>query len=111
MNAPATVSATRSNIPAPVVLYAALGVVDYGFTIAAFVSGAREANPALAWFAEQGLFEFAKLSLTLLVCCVGTHLWSLPIARRAVAFGNVLMSGVLAYHLLHLPMYACGIPH
>ncbi len=55
-----------------------LGVIDYGFTIAAFVTGAREANPALAWFAEQGLFEFAKLSLTLLVCCVGTHLWSLP---------------------------------
>lgn len=91
-------------------LYVALGVVDYGFTIAAFVTGAREANPALAWFADQGLFEFAKLSLTLLVCCVGTLLWSLPIARRAVAVGNVLMAGVLAYHLVHLSHYA-GIPH
>jgi uncharacterized membrane protein YidH (DUF202 family) len=93
------------------VLYTALGVLDYGFTIAAFVTGAREANPALAWFAEQGLFEFVKLSLTLLVCCVGTHLWSLPIARRAVALGNVLMGGVLTYHLLHLSHYAGQIPH
>ena len=80
-------------------LYAALGITDYGFTLAAFVHGAREANPALKWFADHGLFEFAKLSLTLLVCCVAAYIWKAPVTKRAMVVGNVLMGGVVVYHV------------
>lgn len=83
-------------------LYAVLSVADYGFTLAALCRGAREGNPALAWFLEHGLFDFVKLSLTLLVCCVATRLWDHAIARRVLRLGNVLMAGVALYHLAFL---------
>ncbi|MCB8932648.1 MAG: DUF5658 family protein [Fimbriimonadaceae bacterium] len=99
-----TSSSTRisATLPFAIVLYAALSVADYGFTLAALSHGAREGNPALAWFIEYGLFDFVKLSLTLLVCCVATQLWERPIARHVLRFGNVLMVGVALYHLAYL---------
>ena len=86
-------------LPGAVVLYGALGLLDFGFTVAAFRIGAYEVNPVLAWFLLQGLFEFAKLSLTLLVICLAVRFWSDVWTRRMLLFGNVIMTGVLLYHL------------
>lgn len=91
-------------------LYAALGVTDYGFTLAAFIYGAHEANPALKWFADHGLFEFAKLTLTLLVCCIAAYVWSAPATRKAMTIGNALMAGVVAYHVAHMLSRAGILP-
>lgn len=109
-NSPVTVDSSNASVapiahagqprlPVPIVVYATLGVLDYGFTLAAFGHGAHEANPALRWFADHGLFEFAKLSLTLLVCCIAAYIWQSPGTRRAMLVGNLLMAGVLAYHV------------
>jgi hypothetical protein len=88
-------------VPFPIVLYAWLSLCDLGLTLAAFVLGATEANPMLAWFYREGLFEFTKLTSTLLVSCVAFRLWSEPRVRRLVTLANVLMALVLAYHGFH----------
>lgn len=102
MTYPSSTLRASSTLPIAIVIYAALSVADYGFTLAALCHGAREGNPALAWFAEHGLFDFVKLSLTLLVCCVATRLWDHPFARRTLVLGNFLMTGVALYHLAFL---------
>ncbi len=89
----------RRRVPLPVVVYAFLGLIDYALTLAAFHLGATEANPGLAWFHQQGLFEFAKLSLTLLVCCVAFKLWQRPFVRRILFLANGIMVGVVVYHV------------
>ncbi len=82
-----------------IVLYACLSLLDFGFTLAVFSVGGVEANPVLRWFALHGLFEFAKIACTLLVCCVAFHLWDRSIAQRVVHLGNVVMASVLVYHV------------
>lgn len=91
--------AVRAPVPGSIVLYALLSLADLGLTLAAFAVGAKEANPALAYFVPWGLFEFAKLSITLLVCCMAVKLWCKPITARVMFGGNVLLGLVFAYHL------------
>lgn len=90
--------AQRHHVPKPVVLYVFLSLLDFGFTIGAFVLGASEANPALQWFKGHGLFEFVKLSATLLVCCVGYLMWRHRPIRRVITIGNAIMLCVVLYH-------------
>lgn len=85
-------------VPHPIVLYALLSLLDYAFTLAAFVMGAVEANPALAWFQMNGLFDFAKLSSTLLVCCIAFRLWKHRLVRRIITLANAMMLGLIFYH-------------
>ncbi|MEM4408390.1 MAG: DUF5658 family protein [Candidatus Caldarchaeum sp.] len=85
-------------VPVPIISYAFLGLIDYALTLAAFHLGASEANPGLAWFHKEGLFEFAKISLTLLICCVAFKLWDRPSVRFILYLANGLMVGVVAYH-------------
>ncbi|MCH8274082.1 MAG: hypothetical protein IH851_04770 [Armatimonadetes bacterium] len=86
-------------VPWPIVVYASLALADFGMTLVAFRLGAIEANPALAWFAREGLFEFVKLSLTLLVCSVAFLLWSRSLTKAVMLAANVMMLGVLAHHV------------
>lgn len=87
-------------VPRAIVLYAALGLADFGFTLAAISAGGRELNPFLAWALSVGLFEYLKLALTLLVCAAMLFLWPRSsFARRATIAANVLMSVLLAYHV------------
>lgn len=79
-----------------IVFYAFLALADLGLTLAAFSVGFGESNPALSWFADQGLFEAAKLALTCLVCCVAFRLRAL--GDKTLGFGNALMVGVIVYH-------------
>ncbi|MEW5883036.1 MAG: DUF5658 family protein [Armatimonadota bacterium] len=93
---------TEANAPVPraIVLYAALGLADFGFTLAALNAGGRELNPLLAWALSVGLFEYLKLALTLLVCAAMLFLWPRSaFARRATIAANVLMGVLLAYHV------------
>jgi hypothetical protein len=92
-------SALAVATPLPVALYAFLSLADFGLTLAAFAVGGTEANPALAWFVSWGLFDFAKLASTLLVCCVAYHCWENRLVRRLMTLGNWVMVGVLAHHL------------
>lgn len=95
-------------VPAPIVLYAALSLADLGFSLAAFEAGAREANPLLAWFAQWGLFEFAKLVLTLLVCCVAFRAWPGRGTEAILRMGNLAMTALFVYHLCLLAAWSMG---
>ena len=90
--------ARRVPVPKPIILYALLSLGDLAFTLAALMMGAYEVNPALGWFVNNGLFEFAKLSATLLVCCVAFRLWKNRLARRLLTVANAVMLGVILYH-------------
>ncbi|RMG25500.1 MAG: hypothetical protein D6724_03945 [Armatimonadetes bacterium] len=88
-------------VPGAIVLYAALGLADFGFTLATIHAGGRELNPFLAWALGVGLFEYLKLALTLLVCAVMLFLWPRSsAARRVTHVANVLMGILLLYHIL-----------
>lgn len=90
----------RAPVPRAIVLYASLGLADFGFTLAALNAGGRELNPFLAWALSVGLFEYLKLALTLLVCLAMLFLWPRSaFARRATIAANVLMAVLLAYHI------------
>jgi hypothetical protein len=87
-------------VPGAIVLYAALGLADFGFTLATIQAGGRELNPFLAWALGVGLFEYLKLALTLLVCSVMLLLWHrTSIARGVTYIANLLMSALLVYHI------------
>ncbi len=88
----------RAPVPSAIVLYALLSLGDLAFTMAALMMGAYEVNPALGWFVKNGLFEFAKLSATLLVCCVAFRLWKMRLARRLLTIANAVMICVILYH-------------
>jgi len=90
----------RTRIPTAILLYAVLSLFDYGFTLAALTEGAIELNPALGWFHSHGLFEFVKLSLTLIVCCAAYRIWNRPYVQEVMRVANTLMGVVLAYHLI-----------
>ena len=89
-----------ARVPGAVVLYAVLGLLDFGFTLMSFQLGFREANPILSWYAERGLFEVVKITSTIVVVMLGFFLWRV-IAVRSVIYGaNAVMTGVLVYHLV-----------
>ena len=60
-------------VPVPLVLYAVLGILDFGLTLIAFQLGFKEGNPILDWYAQNNLFEAAKIGSTLAVVFTGFH--------------------------------------
>jgi hypothetical protein len=90
--------AMRLCVPPSIVLYGVLGLLDYALTLMAFRAGLGEANPVLAWFANHGLFEFAKLSMTLLVVAIAFHLRHKQRAKFVMAVANAAMFSLLVYH-------------
>ena len=89
----------REYVPDWLTLYVFLGLGDLGFSLIAFQSGAIEANPLLYQAQQIGLFEFAKLSLTLLVLCVGFLLRKRRITEVVMAGANTLMVCLIVYHV------------
>jgi hypothetical protein len=92
----------RIPVPKPIVLYAVLGILDFGFTLMAFQLGFKEGNPILAWYANNGLFEIAKVLPTIAVVFIGFLLWERKFVRAVVLSANVLMVGVIGFHLANL---------
>lgn len=92
----------RVPVPAPLVIYAVLGILDFGLTLIAFQLGFKEGNPILDWYAENGLFEVAKIGSTVAVVLIGFLLWELRIVRGVLAAANVLMLAVVAFHVANL---------
>lgn len=86
-------------IPAWLTLYVFLGLGDLGFTLAAFQSGAIEANPVLYQAQQTGLFEFSKIALTLLVLCVGFMLRKRRITEVVMTGANAIMVCLNVYHV------------
>jgi hypothetical protein len=86
-------------VPKPVLIYAGLGMLDLFFTLLAFHMGFQEGNPVLAWYQHQGLFEFAKVGSTIIVILLGFFLWNVKLVRRILYSADVLMFGVLIWHL------------
>jgi len=95
-----------SLVPPPVAVYALLSILDLGFSLIAFQLGYPESNPALAFMKEQGLFEFVKISATLLIVLIGVLLWRLQIVRVILGLANVVMFGVFVLHLYSLIRHA-----
>lgn len=93
------VPSIREVVPRAVVIYTGLSLLDLGFSLLAFTIGLKEGNPILAWYAENGLFEAAKLLSTLAVVFVGFYFWTLRPIRLVVYGANVAMFGVLMIHL------------
>jgi len=94
------------SVPRPIVLYALLGVLDFGFTLIAFQLGFTEGNPILDWYASHGLFEAAKVGSTVIVVLLGFLLWELRFVRSVLAGANLLMAGVIAFHIFNLAAIA-----
>jgi hypothetical protein len=92
----------RVSVPMPLILYAALGILDFGLTLIAFQLGFKEGNPILDWYAQNNLFEVAKVGSTLAVVFIGFLLWELRIVRGVLVAANVLMVGVVGFHLANL---------
>jgi len=90
------------SVPRPIVLYAILGVLDFGCTLIALQLGFTEGNPILDWYASHGLFEVAKIGSTVSVVLLGFLLWELRLVRSVLTAANILMTGVLAFHLFNL---------
>lgn len=96
------VRSPRVPVPVPLVLYAVLGILDFGLTLIAFQMGFKEGNPILDWYAQNNLFEAAKIGSTLAVVFIGFLLWELKIVRNVLSVANVLMIGVVAFHMVNL---------
>jgi hypothetical protein len=96
------VRSPRVPVPVPIVLYAVLGILDFGLTLIAFQLGFQEGNPILDWYAQNNLFEVAKVGSTLAVVFIGFLLWDLRIVRGVLIGANVLMVGVVGFHLANL---------
>ena len=92
----------RIPVPGALVLYAILSVMDFGFTLIAFKLGFKEGNPILNWYADQGLFEVAKVGTIVAVVMIGFLLWELRVVRSILNVANFLMVGVVAFHLVNL---------
>ena len=86
----------------PVILYAVLGILDFGMTLMAFKLGFQEGNPILNWYAANGLFEVAKVGMTIAVVVIAFLLWDFKIVKGIVYAANVLMLGVVAFHVANL---------
>jgi hypothetical protein len=99
--------AFRAFVPASLILFCGLSLLDLAFTKSILQIGGYEANPVMRWFWEQGLFEFAKIATTLLVCCIAFSLWPRRAAVRAMACANVAFSALLAYHIANWALILC----
>src|SRR5688572_10747850 len=96
------VRSPRVPVPVPLVFYAVLGILDFGLTLIAFQMGFKEGNPILDWYAQNNLFEVAKIGSTLAVVFIGFLLWELRVVRGVLSVANVLMVGVVAFHMMNL---------
>ena len=92
----------QEHIPDWLTLYVVLGMADFGFTLVAFQLGAIEANPFLNHYKQQGLFEFFKISLTLLILCIAYKLRERPLVANVMAFANAFMVSLVVYHITSL---------
>ena len=79
----------------PIIIYAVLGILDFGLTLIAFQLGFKEGNPILDWYAQNNLFEVAKVGSTLSVVFIGFLLWELRVVRGVLVVANFLMIGVV----------------
>ena len=91
-------------VPDWLTLYVFLGLGDMAFTLLAFQMGAIEANPFLRHLQGAGLFEFTKISLTLLVLCVSYRLRHRPLIHNVMGFANVGMVTLNVYHVTLLAL-------
>ena len=92
------------SIPDWLALYVYLGLGDFAFTLIAFQIGAIELNPFLEHAQRSGLFEFSKVSLTLLVLCLAFKLRKHRLIEKIMAWANVGMICLIVYHISML----CG---
>lgn len=92
------------SVPDWLTLYVFLGVSDLALTLVAFQLGVREANPFLAHFVDLGLFEFMKISLTLLVLCICYRHRRVPIVENIMAVANTVMATLIVYHYASLSL-------
>jgi hypothetical protein len=92
----------REHLPDWLVVYVFLGIADLAFTLTALRLGAREANPVLDGALDVGLFEFVKISLTLLILCVAYKYRHLKLVENIMQFANAFMAALIVYHVAWL---------
>lgn len=90
------------HVPDWLTVYVFLGVADLAFTLTALRLGAREANPFLATTIDLGLFEFVKISLTLLIACIAYRYRSITLVETVMGFANAFMAALIVYHVAWL---------
>lgn len=96
------------HVPDWLTLYVFLGLADLGFTLVAFQLGAKEANPFLSVAQQDGLFEFYKISLTLLILCIAYRLRKRTVIENIMAFANAFMCSLIVYHIASLSLVVFG---
>ena len=96
------------SVPDWLALYVYLGLGDLAFTLMAFQIGAIELNPFLEQAQQSGMFEFCKLTLTLLVLCVAFRLRKRKVTEKIMAGANVVMISLNVYHISLLYLYFFG---
>jgi hypothetical protein len=89
----------RESVPDWLTVYGFLGISDLAFTLVALQLGAREANPFLAHYIDFGLFEFVKISLTLLVLCICYRFRHSQTIVNVMAVANTFMATLIVYHV------------
>jgi hypothetical protein len=94
----------HEHVPDWLTLYVFLGVSDLAFTLTALQLGAREANPFLNSTIDLGLFEFMKISLTLLILCVAFLYRRKRAVQSVMMFANGLMAVLIVYHTAWLSL-------
>ena len=94
----------HESVPDWLTLYVFLGVSDLAFTLAALQIGVREANPFLAQYIDLGLFEFVKISLTLLVLCICYRYRKHRAVENIMSVANTVMATLIVYHFANLSL-------
>lgn len=94
----------HEHVPDWLTLYVFLGVSDLAFTLTALQLGAREANPFLNQTISVGLFEFMKISLTLLILCVAFRYRNKPLVCNIMMVANGFMAVLVVYHTAWLSL-------
>jgi hypothetical protein len=94
----------REHVPDWLTFYVFLGVADLAFTLTALQLGAREANPFLAQTIDLGLFEFVKISLTLLILCICYRFRQRRLVQNVMTVANGFMAVLVVYHVAWLSL-------
>ncbi len=94
----------KESVPDWLTLYVFLGVSDLALTLVAFQLGVREANRFLAQFIDLGLFEFMKISLTLLVLCICYRHRKQRVVQNIMSVANTVMATLIVYHYANLSL-------
>lgn len=94
----------REHVPDWLTFYVFLGVADLAFTLTALQLGAREANPFLASTIDVGLFEFVKISLTLLILCICYRFRQKALVQNIMSVANGFMAVLVVYHVAWLSL-------